>query len=175
MNVFDLILIVIFAILIFWGLWKGFVAQLLSLIGMIVSIYFALTFHWQLAMRFSLFSNSEVNRVAFLIICFCLPILIFSFLIYFLNKAVKKSPFSFFNRIMGGVLGAIKAFFFSAMLIYLLYTTLPRKEFLYDSKISPFIVEGVNLVLKLIPQARAIEFYQQDNDSQKDQRFNKTI
>lgn len=107
-DVVCLICIIIFAAI---GVWKGLLKSIFHLCAWIFAIlgaYFA-----QDLLSGVIARNFEAGRFAITLICICIgflvPFLAFSFIGHIVHKAVSNSSISKVNRILGALLGVIKA------------------------------------------------------------------
>ncbi len=176
MNFFDIIIIVFFWGFIFWGLMKGFLVQFLSLSSLLLCGYLAFRFYLPLADKYRIFSGDSLNRAVMFLIIFAVPLLACSILIHFLNRIIKKSPLSFFNRILGGLFGSLKAFVFSAIIIYLILISFSEKNFLYQSRFAPLIARGASAIVKMINDEKKSALDDNfKNDTKEKPRDRKTI
>lgn len=107
-DIVCLVCIVLFALI---GLWRGFLKSIFRLcawIGGILGAYFSQDLIGGLVA-----SNLEMSGFTVTLVCICVgflvPFLLLSFVGHFLNKMVSGSVVSGINRILGGVLGIVKA------------------------------------------------------------------
>jgi membrane protein required for colicin V production len=104
-----------------WGLYKGIISQLTSLVGIVIAVYFSIKYYNPLATLINAHLEDETLKhyiaiAAFLIIFIGLLLLIF-FISRQIEKLTKALNISFINHIIGGIFGLIKwAFLLSVIL-----------------------------------------------------------
>ena len=111
MHVLDIIIAVITALLIFTGLKRGLIGEVVRLSAMIVGIFIAFLYYQDLAMHppLRLIQVQPVirNALAFIVIyCLCaVAIIIAGWLII---KIVRLTPLGWIDRLVGGGIGLLK-------------------------------------------------------------------
>lgn len=110
MTGIDIVIIVIIGIGVVWGMMKGFLRQLSSLVGLVVGLLvaralFAEVGEW-LAPNLGM-SITFAKILAFFMLWIIVPLL-FSLFASFLTKALEVVHLGWINRWLGGGLGAIK-------------------------------------------------------------------
>ena len=110
MAVIDIVILVFIGIGTVWGMTKGFIRQLSSLVGLVVGLLVARALFVQVGdwVAPSIGVSVTVARVlAFFMLWIVVPLL-FSLFASFLTKALRVVNLSWINRWLGGGLGAIK-------------------------------------------------------------------
>lgn len=132
MTVLDIIILVFIGIGTVWGLIKGFVRQLSSLVGLIVGLLVARALFVEVGdwMAPAIGVSMTIGRVlAFFLLWIIVPLL-FSLFASFLTKALQVVHLGWLNRWLGGGLGAIKFMLFIGMAAQLLEFVDPENELL---------------------------------------------
>ncbi|MBN1307432.1 MAG: CvpA family protein [Chitinispirillaceae bacterium] len=111
MHALDIIIAVITAFLIFTGLRRGLIGEIIRLSAMIVGIFVAFLYHQDAAMRSPLRHvplQPEIrNALAFIIIyCLCAVAIIMAGLL--IKKIVHLTPLGWIDRLVGGLIGFLK-------------------------------------------------------------------
>lgn len=118
MNTFDLLMVVIATISFLYGLYKGFVMELSSLVGIFFGAWGAS--HWSHVAEGWLrqFSDFEyISIVAFVVTLIALVVLV-HFVAVIVNRLVNITILSLPNRLLGGVLGGLKSLFVVSCLLF---------------------------------------------------------
>jgi len=122
MSVIDIIILVFIGIGTVWGMMKGFIRQLSSLVGLIVGLLVARALFAEVGewIAPSIGVSVTIARVlAFFMLWIIVPLL-FSLFASFLTKALQAVHLGWVNRWLGGGLGAIKFMLFIGMAAQLL-------------------------------------------------------
>lgn len=122
MTVIDIVIFVFIGIGTVWGMMKGFIRQLSSLVGLVVGLLvaralFAEVGEW-IAPTIGV-SVTVARILAFFMLWIIVPLL-FSLFASFLTKALQVVHLGWINRWLGGGLGAIKFMLFVGMAVQLL-------------------------------------------------------
>ena len=112
MNWLDLLIIIILAIGLIKGLFDGFIKQVVSLISLILAVFFAgrtakplYDLLVDLKSLTNIVSPQIIAAICY-ILAFTLIVLVFRWLGNILNKTIKVTPISCLNYMLGGFLGA---------------------------------------------------------------------
>ena len=122
MAVIDIIILVFIGIGTVWGMTKGFIRQLSSLVGLVVGLLVARALFAEVGdwVAPAIGVSVTIARVlAFFMLWIVVPLL-FSLFASFLTKALKAVHLGWVNRWLGGGLGAIKFMLLVGMLIQLI-------------------------------------------------------
>ena len=120
MNVIDLCIIVFLVIGLFFGWRKGFIMELFNFISLAAGVYFA--FHFSDAVAKYFVNQEDGVMVPFLafIVVFIVVVVLVRVLGKVFEKFVSFVWLSIFNKILGGLVGALKwAFIASCALLFL--------------------------------------------------------
>lgn len=111
MITIDIICLFIVGVLLLQGIWYGFVKGLLFILGWVAAgagAYFSYSvFGDSLEYLFSI--SGTTSRILSIFLGFIIPFLLFSFLGRFLHGIIKGSILGLPNRILGALLGLMKA------------------------------------------------------------------
>ena len=122
MTVIDIVILVFIGIGTVWGMMKGFIRQLSSLVGLIVGLLVARALFVEVGdwVAPAIGVSATIGRVlAFFMLWIIVPLL-FSLFASFLTKALQVVHLGWVNRWLGGGLGAIKFMLFVGMAAQLL-------------------------------------------------------
>lgn len=161
MLIFDVILLLILAGFVFYGMFFGLVRTFGAFLGVIAAAVLASRFYLPVAEMLDkvFFGYSNLGKVLTFIILFTIINRLVGFLFYLLDKAfniISIIPFlKTFNRIGGIILG----FFVGSLSIglvlyvaskYVIISTLFGSWFA-SSKLAPFFIKVANLLLPILP------------------------
>lgn len=124
MNILDIVIIAIIAVSGLVGVFRGFVREVMSLIGWVVSAWLA----WRYANVFapvfdSIIQSPDVRKAASFISIFLLSLVLFALLSYFISKIMNKSALKGMDRTLGLVFGLLRGAIIIAVLAILIQST----------------------------------------------------
>lgn len=114
----DILILIIIAIGILSGLKNGIFTEIISLFGFIINIMIT-KIYTPVVLKF--FKKTDTafgnNYLITYIVTFIAVYLIISMILVFVKKALKNQTKGFFNRMLGGILGFLKAIVVSLIII----------------------------------------------------------
>jgi membrane protein required for colicin V production len=123
MNSLDLGILIIASIFFVRGVFRGFVFELVTVVGLILGYIISITYLSLLSgyilSFFPSFPESVVNLVSFFIL-FVGTNLLLRFVSNIITKTLKIAMLGWLNRILGGVLGMIKSIIIMSILVFVI-------------------------------------------------------
>ena len=157
-NVLDIIILTILSITTAIGLWKGFVKQVLTLVGVIIGYVFALRLYITVSKNITGVDH-EIAKIISFIGIFILCIILSSVLSWLIGKFLKISGLNWLNRIGGAAIGCLKGLLIITVIVVVLIVFLPSNSKLLNSSITlPYVVKTIKYANTLIPEALLIEY-----------------
>lgn len=149
---FDFVILGIAALFIFRGLWVGFLAQVTTLVALLVGYVIAGQYHDKL---FPFLREVTENPHAVFwtsyVILFAVTYVVTMLLGRGLAKVVELTIASWFDKLVGGLLGIAKAGVVIVLLNMILAGILaPENSMLRDSYFAPYLEEGTKLFRSII-------------------------
>lgn len=135
---FDYAVITIVGWSVWMGWWRGFVHQVLSLLGWVAAYVVA---SWQ-AENFAAFMPAELSvdviRVVFsFVILFVATLMVSGIVVRMLSKFVRWTGLGWMDGLVGSLFGMLRGGFFLLMLVLLAgLTDLPKKPFWREATLS---------------------------------------
>ena len=154
MNFFDIIVIVILGYCLIRGVFRGFVKELSSIIGVLGGFYAAFTYYMVVAKPLSkwIANSGYLNILSFLII-FCGVFIMISILGVIINYLLKIVFLGWLDRIFGAVFGAMKGILIVSVLLIALTAFLPRgTPVIKDSLLSHHVSLVSEKMAKVVPK-----------------------
>ncbi|MCX6796102.1 MAG: CvpA family protein [Candidatus Falkowbacteria bacterium] len=162
MSIFDVILLIILAGFVFYGLFFGLIRTCGVFAGVLVGAFIASRFYLPVAawLENFFFGYNNLGKVLVFIILFSLFNRLTGFLFYLIDRAFNLLtiiPFlKTFNRLAGAILG----FLTGSLILGLILYVASRYAFignwfgnnLINSKVAPFLLKITNLLLPLLPE-----------------------
>jgi membrane protein required for colicin V production len=185
MQAFDIIAAAIGILFIILGIKRGFVEEIIRLVGIIAAFFIGLSLYRQLLgyLSFIKISGSFLSVISFILI-FLVSLLIIMLLGKLLRKIIHLTVLGWFDRLCGSVLGLVKAFF----LVWIIVITIaslplesvkhwfvPSKTYSFFAAISPTLkISGlvpnagpVQNILKANPVPAIVNAYKSISSSSK--------
>ena len=135
MTVFDYAVMVVIALSIGLGWWRGFVYESISLLGWISAYFVAKLFAADLTEYVpDLFSSITAKTTVAYACLFMSTLLVSGIIAWLLSKLVKFAGLGLMDGVMGGVFGLIRGMLMVLILVLLAgLTSLPKKPFWRDA------------------------------------------
>ena len=142
MHVFDIFFSAAILVLVFLGIRRGFIEEVVRLAAIIVGFIGALAFYRNLAVHLSFLSHSTaITIVSFLMVFFSIAIGI-TCIGKLLKKIITFTMMGWLDRLCGACIGALKAFFLGWILVIIISSIpIPVVRFFFkDSRAYTFFV-----------------------------------
>ena len=134
MEIFDIVTVSIFAILIAIGLFRGFVKELFQFAAIAGGFFGAYFFYQPFAIKIDFISvtGTTLSAIAFITL-FLLLFIIITVAGILVKKIIHMTPLGLIDRILGGISGAIKA---SLLLLFFTITVDALPDFEFKTKLN---------------------------------------
>lgn len=152
MNWLDYVLLAIIVLTAIYGIFKGFVKQVISLVAVIAGLILAVLYYAQAAGIFmGLVKNRLVsNFLAFLLI-FLIVLVAGAIFGHLLTKAMV-GPLAFANRLFGAIFGVITAVLVCGILVFALVSFEMAKPAVETSVLAPACLGVARAVVHTVPK-----------------------
>lgn len=155
MNWLDMFLIMMAAMFVVQGLWKGFSRQAVGLVATLIGIMMGVWCYGTAASFLLPYVSSRAvaNVVGFLII-FGLVQMVGALVAWILSKVFEVTGLSWLDRLMGGAFGMVKAGLMAVAFVLVL-TAFPIKEVpsaVAESRFAPYVVEASHVLIYAAPR-----------------------
>jgi membrane protein required for colicin V production len=153
MNTLDIILLLLLALTLVRGLFRGFVKEISSIVALIVGFILANHYHDQLL---PVVSGILPDPVLANLISYALPFIVGVVLVLIiaavLRYLLKITLLGWVDRLAGGTMGLIKGALLSILIVLLLTTfLLPPADILRTSRFAPYVNQFSALLVELMP------------------------
>lgn len=153
MQALDIVLLIILGIGLVLGGTRGLLAQLASLLGIVVGLYVAKLYYVDLAAEISplvVESLSAAQIISFIAIWLIVPI-VFGLFADMITKFMEAIHLGWFNRLMGSILGVIKyGLLLSALLCVLDFVDSDNKLITETKKTESVLYYPMKSVVKTL-------------------------
>ena len=138
MNWADYCIIIALSLSVLMGLWRGFVGEVLALLGWVLAFWVAWSFGDKLAAQLTAIDVPSLRLFLGYAICF-IGVLIASGIVSFLmRKLIAGSGLSGSDRMLGMLFGLVRGLAVVTLAVLLLgFTPLPRDPWWHQSKLLP--------------------------------------
>lgn len=157
-NWIDIVLLLILAFTLVFGILRGFVKQVVGLLAIVIGLLLAVEYYPAGAEFFHTWiKNGTLNNFLGFISIFFLVILLGGILSFILMKMIR-GPLKLINRFFGGAIGLLKGVLICGVFVFALFAFPFNSEALKNSRLAPYGVEVTKSVYYLIPEELKIKF-----------------
>lgn len=168
MNWLDYVLLAIIIVTAIYGVFKGFVKQVIGLVAVIAGLVLAVLYYTQAAGIFVGFVKSRpVSHFLGFLFIFVLVLIAGAILGHLLTKAMV-GPLAFVNRLFGAIFGIITAVLICGILVFALVSFEMAKPAVETSVLAPACLGVIRAVVHMVPKdlrARFDESYKRIRES----------
>ncbi len=148
----DYLLAFIILISLFFGFYRGFIRELLALIGLVLAFYYANKYSNLFVSYVPFGFDDPINIIIIYLAIFILILIISALIIKTINKFIKAAGLSFINIFMGGFFGFIRGLLISMSFIYLVEKSeFPLTDSWYTSSVVILLKEAIQKTLPYLP------------------------
>lgn len=152
MSPLDAIVLIILAVFIIRGIWVGFIRQVASLLALVAGFLVAGHYYGESNQIITPFIRNE--QVGFLVsyaLIFCLVFLLTIFIGLAVKKVAQLILLDWFDKSLGGILGAAKGFFLACIAFMILATFISGSSSIFTrSVLYPYLQKSSFLLLSAV-------------------------
>lgn len=152
MSPLDAIVLIILAVFIIRGIWVGFIRQVASLLALVAGFLVAGHYYGESNQIITPFIRNE--QVGFLVsyaLIFCLVFLLTIFIGLAVKKVAQLILLDWFDKSLGGILGAAKGFFLACIVFMILATFISGSSSIFTrSVLYPYLQKSSFLLLSAV-------------------------
>lgn len=160
MTAFDFAVIVVFLISLLFGLWRGLVYEVLSLLGWPLAFVLSRMFAGDVAPMMP--GAQEATRMALAYAAvFIVALIVWAVLVWLVSKLVKAVGLGWLDRILGGLFGIVRGGLVVLVLVWLAgLTQIPEHLFWRSAQTSKMAEDAALLTKAWLPDniARHIHY-----------------
>jgi len=153
-NFFDYTLITIIGLSMVLSLWRGFVREIISLIGLVLAFFAASRVAGDTSdILDDYISNNTVSDVAAFILVFVLVMMVVGLIGMMVRKLVDLADLTATDRTLGVFFGAARGMLLIGV-VFLIYTSYakPDHPWMTKSILTPYVIQLSELIGKTIPE-----------------------
>jgi len=165
MNLLDWIFIIIIGVSAIYGLFKGLIKEVLSLLAVIIGLIVASRFYMGASpLLIDLGLGEQAAKILSFFILFIIIFIVIVLIGRLIHKFVHAIFLGWLNRLGGIGFGFIRGIIVSSIIIIILTITLSGKTpILTQSKLTPHIMSVSKVLLSLVPEDMQKRFMEQEN------------
>ena len=153
-NFLDIFIIIIISAFSIYGLIRGFVKEIVSIISIVLGFYIALYWHEEAARYLAGFKNQNLQNILAFIIVFIVASLILTLLGKLLSLALKGIDLGCINYLLGFVFGFVKGVVVVCVIFLALASFLPpSSKVLAESQLTPAIISLTKTIAASSPSS----------------------
>ena len=151
MSWLDILIVVIFAIAVFWGLKTGIIKAVLSLAGVIIGIILAGQFYVPLSGLLSFIPQENIAEIVAFALIFIVVMIVAAILAKILSGIVSAMMLGWVNRLGGAVFGLVVGGLLCGALLAVWVKFFGINELIRGSVLPGFLLDRFPAVLALLP------------------------
>lgn len=138
MNWADYCIIAALGLSVLIGLWRGFVGEVLALLGWVLAFWVAWSFGDKLAAKFTAIDLPSLRLLLGYAICFIAVLIAAGIVNFLMRKLIAGSGLSGSDRMLGMLFGLVRGLAVVTLGVLLLgFTPLPRDPWWHQSQLLP--------------------------------------
>jgi len=139
----------------FYGLYRGLIRELISLIAWVAAFFLAIFFSSDLAFMLDPEWAGETLRLVFSFSAIFVSVLIFSSIVQFgMGKFISLVGLGGLDRFLGLVFGLLRGLVISMIVLVLFREFLPLSDWVVDSKIAKYLFSYEGLIIDIFGVAK---------------------
>ena len=159
MNFLDIIILIIIFALSIYGLIRGFVKEIVSIISIVLGLSFALHWYEEAARYLAFLNNQNQQKILGFIIVFIGVSLLLSVLGKLMRLVLKGINLGCLDHLLGLVVGFVKGVVVACAILLVLVSFLPpSNKVLAGSQLAPTIISLTKTIAALAPPGLKEQF-----------------
>ncbi|MBC53595.1 MAG: hypothetical protein CMQ34_07125 [Gammaproteobacteria bacterium] len=140
MNLLDISILLVVALSCIFGLWRGFVREVLSLLAWIAAIVVARLYSPHLAPLFNSITDNETARyvLAFAVLCF-VTLLLGALINHFMTRLISLAGLQVTDRLLGALFGVARGVLIVAVAVYFAAEFYSDRMWWVDAQTLPYV------------------------------------
>lgn len=140
MNLLDICILLVVALSSIFGLWRGFVREVLSLLAWIAAIVVARLYSPHLAPLFGSITDNETARyvLAFAVLCF-VTLLLGALINHFMTRLISRAGLQMTDRLLGALFGVARGVLIVAVAVYFAAEFYSDRVWWVESQTLPYV------------------------------------
>ncbi len=149
LNLLDALILITLGWNLIRGFNKGFVEELLSILGIVLSVYAAYLYAPKLSyLLLKTKASTVIVLTGFTVFLFLFSI--FKLISSFIDSKVSKSSLGFLNNLLGTLFGVLRGVLFSSLFVFAISALFPESYLVKKSSLGGLFVPVINYSFKLL-------------------------
>jgi membrane protein required for colicin V production len=158
MNMLDIIVLIVIGGLTAYGIWKGCIKQVFSILGIICGYVVAMRYYSAFS-DYLKFSDPNLGKIISFIILFIACVIVFGLLALLINKIFRLPGLGLINSFFGGVIGFLKGFLLAAIAVIFLIALLSAENPILSKSLTvPYILRGIMKAESMLPRDIKVQY-----------------
>lgn len=155
MNWVDYVIIVVLALSVLIGLWRGLITEVLALAVWIAAVWLAWLFGPRVAAAFeNTIDEPSIRIILGYALCFVVVLILGALLRFFVDKLVRATGLSGSDRMLGMVFGFVRGALLVTLVVFLLgFTPFPRDSWWHQSRLLPTFTNAADWFGRHLPES----------------------
>ncbi len=154
-NILDLLLLGLLGFFLLRGIIRGFIKEIMGLIGLVGALVVGAVFYKQVGMWLARISGIKAgwwDAVGFVLLL-VVVLVVAGYLAGGISRLILEGPMSGLNRLAGGIVGLLKGLVVCYLLVNVLLLTMPMgaPTGLRSSVITPYILKAGGRLMSVLP------------------------
>jgi membrane protein required for colicin V production len=139
LNQIDTAILIVIAISAAFGLWRGFVKEVLSLLSWIAALLVARVYSVPIAgLLVNMIESESIRCVAAFALLFVIVIMIGTLINHFMAKLLTITGLKFLDRLLGAVFGLARGAVIVLVILFILNVFVSETEWWQESTLIPY-------------------------------------
>ena len=151
LNVLDALILVTLAWNLLRGFNKGFVEEVISILGIVASLFLAFKFSHKTASLFVQNPSPQTILISgFLIYLFSFSV--FKYVAFYVDKRLSQTPLGILNSILGVLFGIVRGLVIASVFVVFIAFLAPKSYLIEKSYLGGACVPVIDYVVKRLPK-----------------------
>jgi len=150
LNVLDGLIILIIGWNLIRGFNKGFIEEIISIIGIVASLYLAYIFA-PTAAKLMVNRPDQMITIISGVFIFAISFIVSKYVAFHFNRRINETVLGIFNNILGFLFGIVRGWLLASIAVFLIAILTPDGYLIKRSSLGGLAVPVIDKTLKLLP------------------------
>lgn len=151
LNLLDVLLLAFLALFTIRGAIRGFLQEVTGLVGILLGLWLAGRYYTPIGELIQKLSGSSWSSVIAYVAILCATLIVISVISRILHKCLKMAYADWINHIAGAIVGCLKGFALSAIVVALLGMFMSQAPFVKQSQMVPIVQNALTIFKNYMP------------------------
>jgi membrane protein required for colicin V production len=161
MNSLDIVIVCILGYSLIRGVFRGFIKELSSIVGVLAGIYLASAYYPLTSHLLSgWITNVSYRDIAGFLIIFCGVLLIVGIVGVIIRYLLKIASAGWLDRLLGTLFAVVKGVLIVSVILVILTSFLPKNAaVIKNSVLAPHVISISEKIIQMVPESMKKDFY----------------